>query len=141
MTDYKFKGYDWLELAECWGIETKPRIPDWLYQLHDEDEEIEGFPEEAEIKFKVGGSTIRVSTNIEEEVLTEKIIKHITRTLARNVDNDASKQMRADINRFLDALIEEEFGYSVGMYQALKEIECNHTLAQWIIRHLESLWT
>lgn len=142
MTNYKFMGYDWLELAECWDLKAEPKISDWMRQLYDEGEEVEGVPEKIDITIDIAGTKICVTTSIVEEVLREKIIRHIKQTMMQyGKPEDQVKQMRYDINRFLAALIEEEYGYSAGVYQAIMEIENDHTFAQWIVKHLGSLWT
>lgn len=150
MSEYKFKGYDYSELAECWGLEAKVEIPDWLKKINSNDDEDEnenmnslmGIEETVELTFNIGYQTIKVSTDDSEQVEREKIRQHIAKYLLRgNGTPEEIVKVRSEANAFLLALVEGEYGYSAGVYKAISEIESNHTFAQWMIQHMEGMWT
>lgn len=100
---YKFKGFEWVELAECWGI----------------------------------------AVDDEEEVLAEKIKQHIYSNIDYSRGEFRDKQMRIDLEDFLEALIEEseEIDYNTPVYRGILAVESDETFAKWICNNLETLWS
>lgn len=144
MTEYKFKGYDWTELAECWGITVMDQMMNVIGLEDEDDEEIRDLfmtPESIDIRYHINGTPMIFTTEDEEEVLAEKVKMHIKEELFHK----ENQSVRDDVNSFLEALIQEsEDGagadYNYPVYKGMLEVENNHTFGKWIIHNLELLW-
>ncbi|MDW0115877.1 hypothetical protein QTL97_02835 [Sporosarcina thermotolerans] len=140
MSEYKFKGYGWSELAECWGLEIKEQ-PFTASTSDGEMVNLGTIPEKIEKVYQINGTTMKVSLTDVEEVQAEKIKQFIW----SNLGNGGFKhpQIRTDILDFLKALIIEskELDYNTPVYEGLLKIDDDHTLATWITFNLEMLWT
>lgn len=131
---YKFKGYDWMELAECWDIDVEY----W-----------DGLLGGKHIKpidkaLIINGRRVVFTIDNEEEIIAQKIKEYIKDTLIiHNDDEENRKRVRNDLNNFLIALINEskETDYNYHAYEGILKIEDDYTFAQWIISNLEKLWT
>ncbi|MEM5592869.1 hypothetical protein AAHH67_15880 [Niallia circulans] len=136
---YQFKGFDWTELAECWGI----KVEEQGLSLDNNLELMNDFkvPEKIEITKYINKTKMVFTVDDEEEVLAQKIKNYIW----DNLDEDGFKnpQIRTDINNFLKALIEEseETDYSNPVYKGILAVEDDNTFAQWICGTLEKLWS
>ncbi|MDN4608968.1 hypothetical protein [Sporosarcina highlanderae] len=140
MSEFKFKGYDWSELAECWGLEVKEQ-PFFASGTDGEVVNLGTIPEKIEKEYRINSTTMKVLLTDEEEVQAEKIKQFIL----SNLDAGGFKHphIRTDIHDFLKALINEseKLDYSTPVYEGLLKIEDDHTLATWITYNLEMLWT
>lgn len=139
---YEFKGYDWCELAECWGIKVTPEPMTAKVQGTDEVMHLGDRPEKIDKIFYVNGTRITFELTDEEEVLAEKIKQHIQNTL--NTSGDfMSRTMRPDLVKFLNKLADEEeqSGFNAPVFRAIATLESDFTLAQWVINNLEKLWS
>lgn len=139
---YKFKGFDWTELAECWGItvEEKP-----LNIISDDQEfkDMMKVPESIEITKRINGMKIVFTVIDEEEVLAEKIKQHIMSNIGLGNGEFENKQIRIDIEEFLKALIKEskQTDYNYPVYEGILKVKSDHSFATWICDNLERLWT
>lgn len=139
---YKFKGFSWGELAECWGIS----VEDQPLNIISDDEEFKEMmktPESIDITKNINGMKVVFTVDEEEEVLAEKIKNHILSNLELGSGDFKDKQIRIDLEDFLNALIEEskKIDYSYPVYEGILKVENDHTFAQWICGNLERLWT
>lgn len=142
---YKFKGFDWTELAECWEIAVDDKVKDTriLDENGKPDKKLMDLfarPERIDIKYRVNGTNMIFTTEDHEEVLAEKLKRHI----ASHMHNEEDMvEIAADMRRFLRALYEEaeKTDYSYPVYKGMLEIESDVTLGQWVIHSLNKLWT
>lgn len=137
---YKFKGFDWVELAECWGVivEEKPILDD-----SPKLKEIFKTKEKIEVTKFINGTKMVFTVDDEEEVLAEKIKQHIYKNLDYDVGRFKDKQMRVDLEDFLKALIKEseKIDYNTPVYKGILAVENDETFAKWICSNLETLWS
>lgn len=144
MEEFKFNGYSWTELAECWNIAVEPQ-PMNVKNVTDELQELFMVPEKIDIKYRVNNTSMTFTTEDEEEVLAEKLRRHIWNNIDLTKVEFKDKQMRTDIENFLKALIKEserELGdYNHPVYKGILKIENDYTFAKWITRNLEHLWS
>lgn len=130
---YEFKGYHWVELAECWGIkaEKQPLDANGDFKV----------PEKIEVTKRINGMKIVFEVDDEEEVLAEKIKRYIFNNLTPEGFKD--KSIREDMERFLKALIEEskKWDFSYPAYEGILKIEHDVSFAKWFCRNLEAMWT
>lgn len=140
---YKFKGFDWTELAECWGITAEPQP--FMVNVVGESEphELGKVSEKIEVTKFINGIKMVFTIDDEEEVLAEKVKQHIFSNIDFSGDGFKDKQMRKDLESFLNELIkeEEEHGYNAPVYKGILQVESDETFAKWICYNLESLWT
>ncbi|MFJ7976657.1 hypothetical protein ACIQZI_13290 [Peribacillus sp. NPDC096379] len=141
--NYKFKGYNWIELAECWGIEVGYDYLNVVGENADEMKELLKSPESIEITKYINGTKMVFTTNNEEEVLAEKVRRHILSSLDKETGDFKDKQIRIDLNEFLKALIiqSKKVDYAYPIYEGILAVEDDDTLARWICNSLESLWS
>lgn len=141
MSEYKFKGFSWSELAECWGLEVKEQ-PFVASTTEGEMINVGNIPEKIEKVCRINGTTMKVTLTAEEEVQAEKIKQFIWSNLYGHGDFK-NPQIRTDIHNFLKALVIEskEIDYSTPVYEGLLKIKNDHALATWITFNLEMLWT
>lgn len=144
MSEFKFKGWDWGELADCWGItvntgEESPKFID----NGDGTSTLDWEPHERiEKTIWVGDQKVTFTTEDEEVILETKIIQH----MSDNLGNDGEfidPQMRTDIHNFLEALIEQSknWDYHYPVYEGILKIESDSTLVSWMRIGLTSMWT
>lgn len=139
---YEFKGYDWMELAECWGIKVERKPLNVFTTNGKEDKDLNlSVAEKIEVVKHINGMTMKFVVDDEEEVYAEKIKQHIRKSLTLGEDGFDNKQIREDLNNFLKKLIEEEHGYNTPVYKGILEIEDDYTFATWVCGNLERLWT
>lgn len=140
---YTFLGGSWTELAECWGIEVEEKTN--YMHIAGEAEPIERgtSPETIVISKTINGMHMTFEVDNYEEVLAEKVKRHIRTNLSYGKGGFKDKQMREDIHQFLNALINEskKLDYNYPMYEAMLKLEHDETLAKWVIDNLETLWT
>lgn len=145
MKEFFFSGYSWTELAECWNITVKPQPMNVKNVTDEELRELFMVPEKIDIKYRVNNTSMTFTTEDEEEVLAEKLRRHIWSNIDLTKAEFKDKQMRTDIENFLKALIKEsegEFGdYIHPVYKGILKIENDYTFAKWITRNLEDLWS
>lgn len=139
---YKFKGFSWGELAECWGIKVEDQ-PLNIISNDEEFKEMMKVPESIDITKYINGMKMVFTVNDEEEVIAEKIKNYIFLNIEAGSGEFKDKQIRVDLENFLKALIEEskKIDYSYPVYEGILKVESDHTFAQWICTNLESLWT
>lgn len=139
---YKFKGYSWAELAECWGISVEDQ-PLNVISNDEEFKEMMKTPESIDVEKYINGMKIVFTVNEEEEVLAEKIKNYIYSNLESGSGDFKDKQLRMDLEDFLKALIREskKIDYSYPVYEGILKVENDHTFSQWICGNLERLWT
>lgn len=141
---YKFKGYDWTELAECWGIKVERKPLNVFTSDGKKDKDLNlSVPEKIEVIHHINGTTMKFLVEDEEEVLAEKIKQHIRSNLTFGGDGFKDKKMREDLNNFLTVLIkeEEQWGYNAPVYKGILEVEDDFTFSKWVCDNLERLWT
>lgn len=146
MKKYKFKGYDWMELAECWGIEVG--YTEWTTTFLGGDNEekkllsevFEPFPETIDVTYYVNNTEFTVTTSDSDEVYMEKIKRYIS---SRMDNQEELEEMTKDIRRFLQALYKEskEVDYNYPVYEGMLNIKDDFTLCQWVLKSLSKLWT
>lgn len=133
MMTYEFKGYNWEELAECWGIEVgeRPLVKD------NNGDNFLMVPESVDIYYHINNTRMLITTDNPEEVLAEKIKSYIHEHIS------GENKVREDMNRFLEALIKESEGhdYSAPAYKGILAIKDDETFAQWFVYNLEKMWT
>ena len=141
MIEYKFKGFGWSELAECWGLEVNEQ-PFTVGTTDEEMVNVGNTPEDIEKVYRINGTTMKVTLTDEEEVQAEKIKQFIWSNL-NGYGDFKNPQIRTDIHNFLKALVIEsnEIDYNAPVYEGLLNIKNDHTLATWITLNLELLWT
>lgn len=141
---YEFKGFDWTELADCWGI-TVEEQPINVVGLEDNSELEEMFKvkEKIEVTKLINGMKMVFTVDNEEEVLAEKVKQHIRNNLALGGDGFKDKQIRIDLENFLKALIKEseKIDYNAPVYKGILEVESDEVFAKWICNNLETLWS
>lgn len=141
---YKFKGFSWAELAECWRI-TVEEEPMNVIGLDDEPELKEMFKtkEKVEVTKFINGMKMVFTVDDDQEVLAEKIKKHIFSNLDAGGEGFKDKQMRNDLESFLHALIKEEekISYNAPVFKGILKVENDASFAKWICNNLEELWT
>lgn len=132
---YIFKGYDWTELANCWGIEVKEKP-----LIKDSDLKIS---ERIDITKYINGMMITFTVDEYDEVLAEKVKNHIKSNLDLSSGNFKDDSMRDDIHNFLKSLIKEsrELDYNYPVFEGILKIEDDYTLMRWICDNLHNLWT
>ncbi|MEK4025286.1 hypothetical protein [Sporosarcina sp. FSL W7-1283] len=142
MSEYKFKGHDWSELAQKWGVEVIAKPPKWAKQLNNEDDSW-NLPEEIEVTHLINGMRVKFNIDDEEEVLAEKVKQYIRFNIDYSKAEFKDRQMRADMNNFLKALIEQskELDYNYPVYEGILSVECDYTFANWFCENLERMWT
>ncbi len=140
MSEYKFKGFSWAELAECWGLELKEQ-PFTVSTTDGEMVNLGNNQEEIEKVYRINGTTMKVTLTDEEEVQAEKIKQFIWSNL-NEYGEFINSQIRTDIHNYLKALIIEskEIDYNTPVYEGLLKIENDHALTTWITSNLEMLW-
>lgn len=141
MSEYKFKGFGWSELAECWELEVKEQ-PFVAGTTDEEMGNLGNVSEKIEKVYCINGTTVKVTLTDEEEVQVEKIKQFIWSNLNHKGDFN-NPQIRTDIHNFLKALVIEskEIDYNTPVYEGLLKIKDDHTLAAWITYNLDRLWT
>lgn len=140
---HKFKGYSWCELAECWGIKVGYDYLNIVGEDADEMKELLKSPESIEITKYINGTKMVFTTKDEEEVLAEKVKRHIFSNINRETGEFKDKQIRIDLNEFLKALIEQskKHDHTYPIYQGLLAVEDDDTFARWFCNNLEGLWS
>ena len=136
---YEFKGYNWTELAECWGIKAEERP---LIKGSENQEDWLMVPETIDISYHINNTSMVFTTSDSEEVLAEKLKVYILEHMLSD-ETEQQIQMRRDMNSFLEALVKETQGlnYSTPAYRGILAIESNHTFAQWFCHNLEKkMW-
>ncbi len=100
-------------------------------------------PERIEITKYINGTKMVFTTKDEEEVLAEKVKRHIFSNINRETGEFKDKQIRIDLNEFLKALIEQskKYDYTYPIYEGLLAVEDDDTFARWICNNLEGLWS
>lgn len=131
---YKFKGYDWTELAECWGI-TVEETP----MIKNDETNMFMMKEKIEVVKYFNNTRVVFTVDDEEEVLAEKVKRFIIDKLCNNYDELNDIRVRTDIENFLKELIKEG-GYCTPMYEGMLKIESNTMFAKWVCNNLEMLW-
>jgi hypothetical protein len=106
MSEYKFKGFSWSELAECWGLEVKDQ-PFIVGTTDGEIVNLGNTSEEIEKEYRINGTTMKVTLTNEEEVQAEKIKQFIWSNIKDGHGDFQNPQIRTDIHNFLKALIIE----------------------------------
>lgn len=140
---YKFNGFDWVELADCWGITVQEK-PMNVTGLDHEPKLKEMFKtkEKIEVTKFINGMKMVFTIDDDEEVLAEKIKQHIRSNLDFSKGGFKNKQIRIDLENFLKALIKEsERDYNTPVYKGILAVESDETFAFWICNNLETLWT
>ena len=142
MSEYKFNGFSWSELAECWGLEVKEQ-PFIVSTTDGEMVNLGNTPEEIEKVYRINGTTMKVTLTNEEEVRAEKIKQFIWSNIKDGHGEFKNAQIRTDIRNFLKALVIEskKLDDNTPVFEGLLNIENDHTLASWITFNLEKLWT
>jgi hypothetical protein len=139
---YKFKGWDWTELAECWGITVNKKDIRYTDANGNEETFTTHFPETLQVTKYINGKRCTFQIDDEEEVLTEKIKQHMYNNLENGGTDFINKEMRTDIHDFLRALINaDEGGGDVPAYRGILEIESDWYLVRWMAHNLETMWT
>lgn len=147
---FKFKGFSWTELAECWGIKVEEVVLNYPVIDEETGEEVEGEDlvhlqaESIDVVKYVNGMKVVFTIEDEEEVLAEKLKRYISEKLRHpTTDPDERKQIREDMNNFLRALIQESetLDYNAPVFEGILAIESDFTFSQWFCNNLESLWT
>lgn len=141
---YKFKGYDWEELAKCWGIKVKKRPLN--VKAHSEDSEFANMfkvKETIEIEKEINGMKVVFTVDDKKEVLAEKIKRHIWDSLDWETGSFKDENVRKDMDNFLKALIKESemYDYNTPIIKGLLNIKHDETFAVWFCRNLEKLWS
>lgn len=136
---YRFKGYDWTELAECWEITVEEER---IRAIGAESASFK-FKEEIDVTKFINGMKMVFTVSDEEEVLAEKIKRYIHKSLYISEDSFKDRQIRTDLENFLKALIKESerTDYNAPVYRGILEIESDRVFAKWICNNLESLWS
>jgi len=125
----EFKGFHWRELAEHWGIrqETK-EITDGIYN-----------PETIMKKIVVNGKKVIFEIDDEDELIAEKVKKYIWNHY--DIESDTlDYQIKQDMKGFLRALCKHEY-HNTQMFEALLNVEEDHTFLTWFTHNLENMWT
>lgn len=138
MIDYNFKGYDWTEVADYFGIKQEEKV---LSEGDDESERLT-IPEKATVKYYVNNTFITLETSYEEEVIREKLISYLWKQMDMG-KGEFINNTREVLNAYLDALIEqvEEISYASPVLKGMRDIESDHTFLSWFTHNLESLWS
>lgn len=123
--EYKFDGYDWEELAQCWGITVE-----------------EG--ETIDVEFFIGEEIIKATFRDAEAILGEKTKRYIM----DNIDYSGEpkfkdQQMRKDLVAYLNKLAEEQrkFGTGAEIIQAIADEKHDWALAKWVTENIYRLWS
>ena len=123
--EYKFDGYDWEELAECWGITVE-----------------EG--ETIDAEFLIGEQTIKVKLHDEEAVLGEKTKRYIMSNIDYSEEpRFKDEQIRKDLVAYLNTLAVEQrkFGTGAEIIQAIADETSDWALGKWVTENLYRLWS
>lgn len=138
--EYKFKGFDWTELAECWGLKAEKSESKWLRMFSDEDD-VPFKP--VKVDYFINKRKVTFEVDEEDEILAEKIKSHIRDNLDLITAKFKDESMRDDIHRFLKALINEskQIDYNYPIYEAMLELNDDWTICKWVTNNLEMLWT
>lgn len=140
---YEFKGFEWTELAECWGIKVED-VPTMVNVVGEKEPiQIGSLPEKIDIRMCINNTSMIFTTFDDEEVLAEKIKRHIKSNINFSKGEFKDKQVRTDLEDFLKALIKEskEIDYNHHVYEGILKVESDETFARWICNNLEELWT
>ncbi|MFJ5623393.1 hypothetical protein ACIQD3_11765 [Peribacillus loiseleuriae] len=140
---YKFKGFHWQELSECWGINVGYGYLNFIGEDAGEMRELLKRPESIEITKYINDTKMVFTTLDEEEVLAEKVRRHIFSNMNRETGKFEDKQIRMDMNAFLKALIEQskKYDYTYPIYEGLLAVKDDDTFARWFCNSLEGLWS
>lgn len=124
-----FKGFHWRELAEYWGIrqETK-EFTDGIYN-----------PEIVMKKIVVNGKKVIFEIDDEDELIAEKVKRYIWDHYDMESDT-LDNQIKRDMKDFLQALCKHNY-HNKQMYEALLNVEEDHTFLTWFTHNLENMWT
>jgi hypothetical protein len=139
--NFVFKGFDWSELAECWGISVEEQPLTALVEGTDEIFELGKVPEKIDKTIFVNGNSVIFTLIDDDEVLAEKIKQYLWLNVDSTHGTFKDTQIRTDIHNFLKALIEGDDGYDTPVWKGLLLIKSDHTLTQWITTNLEKMWT
>lgn len=131
---YKFKGEQWEELAECWGIRVE-QVPVANMKKHTVSEKIE-------VRHYIDNTAMSFLVSDEEEVLAEKVKRFLWDSICGRTGKFKNKQVRQDITDFLNALADEEDEHhcSAPVYRAIASIEGDRVMVEWVIGNLERLY-
>lgn len=142
LNEYKFKGWGWIELAYCWGLNADPVTPDYAKSWSGDFT----VSDRIDVTYIINNMRMVFTIDDEEEVLSEKIKRRIWSNFDMSKAEFKNKQMRVDMENFLKALIEEserELGgdFNSPVYKGMLEVESDHAFAKWFTRNLEYLWS
>lgn len=140
---YKFKGYDWEELADCWGLEVHqgsetPFIKrDDGFFTHTPD-----FHEQLEKEVWVGSQLIKVTTEDDEEILLHKIREYISEHMNHG-EAALDPRVKKDMVDFLTALVEQskQTDYSYPVFEGILRLDSDFTFVSWFSLALPNMWT
>mgnify|MGYP001167313036 FL=1 len=124
-----FKGVHWRELAGHWGIrqETK-EITKGIYN-----------PETVMKKIVVNGKKVIFEIDDEDELIAEKVKRYIWNHYDMGSDT-LDNQIKQDMKDFLRALCKHKY-HNTQMYEALLNVDEDHTFLTWFTHNLENMWT
>ncbi len=125
----EFKGIHWRELAEQWGIRREMK----------EITDILNVPETIKKKIAVNGKIVIFEIDDEDELIAEKLKQYIWDHYDME-SNTLDNQIKQDMKDFLRALCKHEF-HNTQMFEALLNIEEDHTFLTWFTHNLENMWT
>lgn len=125
----KFKGLHWRELAEHWGIRRETEeITDGIYT-----------PETIKKKIVVNAKVVIFEIDNEDELIAEKLRQYMWDHF--DMENATlDKQVKQDMKDFLQALCNDEY-HNTQMFEALLNVDEDHTLLTWFTHNLESMWS
>jgi len=125
----EFKGIDWRELAEHWGIKQEMKvITDGI-----------SVPETIKKKIVVNAKIVIFEIDDEDELIAEKLRQYIW----NHYDMESAtidKQIKQDMKDFLQALCKDEY-HNTQMFKALLNVDEDHTFLTWFTHNLESMWS
>lgn len=142
MTKYIFKGHDWFELVEYFGLEQKETlIP--IHDPHGEvDMELSFYTKEKISMIRViNGMKITFELKEKEEVELEKLKQYLHSRLSaiREGEIDDTREV---LMAYLDKLIEssENRDYNSPVFKGIKSIEDDEVFIKWFVHCLEDMW-
>ena len=96
-------------------------------------------PETIKKKIAVNGKIVIFEIDDEDELIAEKLKQYIWDHYDME-SNTLDNQIKQDMKGFLRALCKHEY-HNTQMFEALLNVEEDHTFLTWFTHNLENMWT